>query len=105
MMILDYVFIALFDWGIVGAALATGIGICIGGIIPLFYFARKHNSSTLKICKTKFYPKAFFKTCTNGSSEMVSNLSASLVGILYNMQLMKLAGENGVAAYGVMMYN
>lgn len=103
-MILDYVFIALFDWGIVGAALATGIGICIGGIIPLFYFARKHNSSTLKICKTKFYPKAFIKTCTNGSSEMVSNLSASLVGILYNMQLMKLAGENGVAAYGVMMY-
>lgn len=103
-MILDYVFIAIFDWGIAGAALATGVGICIGGIIPLFYFARKHNSSTLTLCKTKFYPKVFIKSCTNGSSEMVSNLSASLVGILYNMQLMKFAGEDGVAAYGVMMY-
>lgn len=103
-MILDYVFIALFNWGLSGAAYATAIGYCIGGIIPLFYFARKHNSSTLILCKTKFFPRIFAKTCTNGSSEMVSNLSASIVGILYNIQLMKQAGETAVAAYGVMMY-
>lgn len=103
-MILDYVFIALFNWGISGAAYATAIGYCIGGIIPLFYFARKNNSSTLRLCKTEFFSKVFVKTCTNGSSELVSNISASVVGILYNIQLMKQAGETAVAAYGVMMY-
>jgi putative MATE family efflux protein len=103
-MILDYVFIALFDWGIAGAAFATGIGYCIGAGVPIFYFARKHNSSQLKLCKAGFYGNIFVKTCTNGSSEIVSNLSMSLVGILYNLQLMKYAGEDGVAAYGILMY-
>lgn len=103
-MILDYVFIGLFHWGIEGAAFATGIGYCIGAGVPLFYFARKHNSSQLKLCKTRFYGKILLKTCTNGSSEMVNNLSSSIVGILYNLQLMKYAGEDGVAAYGVLMY-
>ena len=103
-MILDYVFIVLFNWGIAGAAFATGIGYCIGAGVPTFYFARKHNSSKLKLCKTRFYGKIFLKTCTNGSSEMVSNLSSSIVGILYNLQLMKYAGEDAVAAYGILMY-
>lgn len=103
-MILDYVFIVLFNWGIAGAAFATGIGYCIGAGVPIFYFARKHNSSKLKLCKTRFYGKIFLKTCTNGSSEMVSNLSSSIVGILYNLQLMKYAGEDAVAAYGILMY-
>ena len=99
--ILDYVFIGLLNWGISGAALATAISYCIGGIIPLVYFLRQHNSSPIRLGKTKFYGRIFLITCTNGSSEMVSNLSASVVGILYNLQLMKHAGENGVAAYGV----
>lgn len=103
-MILDYVFIALFDWGIAGAAYATGVGICIGGFVPVFYFFRQHNSSPLRLGKTSFYGRILVKSCTNGASEMVSNLSASVVGMLYNFQLMKYAGENGVAAYGVLMY-
>lgn len=103
-MILDYVFIALFDWGIAGAGFATVIGYCVGGIIPIVYFCRKNNSTPLRLGKTQFYPKVFLKTCTNGSSEMVNNLSASIVGILFNLQLMKYAGETGVAAYGVLMY-
>lgn len=102
--ILDYVFIGLFNWGIASAAFATGIGYCIGASVPLIYFSRKHNSSPLRFCKTKFYAKIFAKTCFNGSSEMVSNLSMSIVATLYNLQLMKYAGENGVAAYGVLMY-
>ncbi|MCI8771437.1 MAG: MATE family efflux transporter [Lachnospiraceae bacterium] len=102
-MIFDFLFIAVFHWGIAGAAIATGLGEIVGGIVPIFYFARK-NSSLLHLTKTKFNRKIFLKTCTNGSSEMVTNLSASIVNILYNFQLMKLAGENGVAAYGVIMY-
>ncbi len=102
--ILDYVFIVLFDWGIAGAAFATGIGYCVGAGIPLVHFSRKNNSSPLRFCKTKFYGRILAKTCFNGSSEMVSNLSMSIVATLNNLQLMKYAGENGVAAYGVLMY-
>ena len=101
--ILDFIFIVLFKWKIVGAATATIIAQCVGGLIPLIYFAFP-NSSLLRFCKTKFYAKIFFKTCTNGSSEMVSNLSASIVGILYNFQLMKIIGDDGIAAYGIIMY-
>ncbi len=100
---LDFLFVAVFNWGIIGAAVATGIAQCAGGLIPLIYFARP-NSSLLHLCKTKFYRKIFLKTCANGSSEMVSNLSSSVVGVLYNFQLMKFAGEDGVAAFGVIMY-
>ncbi len=100
---LDFLFVAVFNWGIIGAAIATGIAQCAGGLIPLIYFARP-NSSLLHLCKTKFYGKIFLKTCANGSSEMVSNLSSSVVGVLYNFQLMKFAGEDGVAAFGVIMY-
>lgn len=86
-----------------GAAVATAVSQIVGGVVPIFYFARK-NKSILRLCKTSFYPKAVLKACTNGSSELMSNVSMNLVGVLYNIQLMKYAGENGVAAYGVMMY-
>ena len=102
-MVLDAVFIAWLEWGVTGAAAATALSQFVGGMIPFFFFARK-NSSKLRLTKTKFMGKALLKTCTNGSSELVSNVSMSLVGMLYNLQLMKIAGENGVAAYGVIMY-
>lgn len=100
---LDFLFITVFHWGIAGAALATAIGQFIGCIAPIFYFGRK-NSSLLQLTRAKFDGRVFLKTCTNGSSEMISNLSASIVNILYNFQLMRIAGEDGVAAYGVIMY-
>ncbi|MBE6688366.1 MAG: MATE family efflux transporter [Ruminococcaceae bacterium] len=102
-MVLDALFVGVFRWGLVGAAAATGISQAIGGFCPVLFFALP-NSSILRLTRTKFYGKAFFKTCTNGSSELMSNISMSLVGMLYNIQLMKYAGENGVAAYGVLMY-
>ena len=101
--ILDFLFIAVFGWGIAGAAIATAMGEIVGGVIPLVYFSR-NNDSLLRLTKAKFTGSVLVKTCINGSSEMVSNLSASVVNILYNFQLMRLAGENGVAAYGIVMY-
>ena len=91
------------EYKLIGAAIATAMSQVIGGVIPLFCFFRKNNS-ILKLGKTKFYGKAITKACVNGSSEFMSNVSMSLVGMLYNVQLMKYGGENGVAAYGVMMY-
>lgn len=102
-MILDALFIVVFKRGIEGAALATAISQCIGGIVPLIYFMRK-NSSLLRLTKTRFKLPVILKSCANGSSELLSNISASLVTILYNYQLMNIAGENGIAAYGVIMY-
>lgn len=100
---LDYLFIAVFHWEIAGAAAATAVGQIIGGIIPIFYFIRK-NDSLLRLKKCRFHKNILWKVCANGSSEMVTNLSASVVNILYNFQLMKAAGENGIAAYGIIMY-
>lgn len=102
-MILDAVFVAIFRWGLAGAAAATAFSQFVGGVIPLIYFARK-NSSQLQLGACKFDGKVLLKTCTNGCSELMSSISASVVGMLYNIQLMKYAGENGVAAYGVLMY-
>ncbi len=102
-MVFDFLFIAVFHWGIAGAAVATALGEIFGGVFPIVYFARKNNS-LLKLTRTKFYPKALLKACTNGSSELLSSLSSSLVGALYNLQLLRFAGENGVAAYGTIMY-
>ncbi len=102
-MVGDYLFMAVLHWGVVGAALATATGQVVGGVIPLVYFARK-NTSCLQIKKPKWDSFAILRTCTNGSSELMSNISMSLVGMLYNAQLMKYAGENGVAAYGTIMY-
>lgn len=102
-MILDWLFVAVFPWGLAGAAWATAISQAVGGILPLLYFARP-NDSLLRLTHTQFDGFALWKTCTNGVSELVSNVSMSLVGLLYNVQLMAYAGENGVAAYGVIMY-
>ncbi len=101
--ILDALFIVGFKWGIAGAAIATGISQLIGGGVPLIYFSRK-NTSTLRLGKAKFDAKASLKAATNGSSEMVTGISGSLVNILYNTQLLKYAGEDGVSAYSIIMY-
>lgn len=104
-MVLDAVLVILLpqEYKLVGAAIATAMSQFVGGVIPLIYFFRK-NSSILRLGKTKFDGRAILKACTNGSSEFMSNVSMSVVGMLYNIQLLKYAGENGVAAYGVMMY-
>lgn len=102
-MVLDFLFIAVFEFGVAGAAIATAISQFVGGVIPLIYFGRK-NTSLLRLGKTKFYGGALLRTCTNGSSELMSNISSSVVTIFYNMQLLRFAKENGVAAYGAIMY-
>ena len=101
--ILDAVFIAGFKWGLAGAAAATGIGQLVGGGIPFVYFLRK-NDSLLRITKTKLEIKPILAACSNGSSEFMSNIASSLIGLLYNYQLLRLLGEDGVSAYGVIMY-
>lgn len=102
-MVLDFLFIAVLGWGLAGAATATVCGELLGGIIPLIYFSRK-NSSLLRLGKTRFNGRILLYTCSNGLSELMTNLSSSIVSSLYNVQLMKIAGENGVAAYGSIMY-
>ena len=102
-MALDALFVGAFRWGLIGAAAATVTSQVVGGVIPLVYFATT-KTSPLCLCRTKFELWAVLKTCGNGASEMMTNLSMSLVNILYNFQLMRFAGENGVAAYGVIMY-
>lgn len=101
--ILDALFVGALGFGLAGAAAATVCGELLGGIIPIIYFSRK-NSSLLRLCKTRINISVFIKTCINGSSELMTNLSSSIVNSLYNVQLMKFAGENGVAAYGTIMY-
>lgn len=102
-MVLDALMVGVFKWGVAGAAIATAISQLVGAVIPLFYFGRK-NGSLLRLGKCAFYGKVLLKTCTNGSSEFVGNISGSIVGMVFNAQLMRLAGEDGVSAYGVMMY-
>ncbi|MBQ2757740.1 MAG: MATE family efflux transporter, partial [Clostridia bacterium] len=104
-MVLDAVLVTLLPapYKLVGAAVATAMSQTVGGLLPLCYFFARNNS-LLHLGKTVFDGGAILKTATNGSSEFMSNISMSLVGILYNFQLLKYAGENGVAAYGVMMY-
>ncbi len=102
-MVLDALFVAILNFGLAGAAIATALSQFVGGVIPLVYFSRK-NTSTLRLGKTEFYGKILLHTCTNGSSELLSNISASIVTIFYNMQLMHFAGEDGLAAYGAIMY-
>lgn len=101
--IFDYLLVAVFSLGLFGAAIATMISQIVGGVIPLIYFFSK-NKSLLHFVKFKFDIKSLLKVCSNGSSEFLSNVSSSLISILYNLQLLKYAGENGVAAYGVLMY-
>jgi Na+-driven multidrug efflux pump len=101
--VLDALLVAVLGWGLVGAAVATAIAQTVGAVIPIVYFLRP-NKSLLRLGRFRFDGKALLRACVNGSSELMSNLSMSLVGILYNLQLLHYAGENGIAAYGVIMY-
>lgn len=101
--VLDFLFIYVFKMELFGAAIATAISECIGGIVPLTFFIVSKDSP-LKLRKAKFDGKAVFHTCTNGSSEMLTHISLSAVNMLYNFQLMKFIGSDGVVAYGIIMY-
>lgn len=102
--VLDALFVWILRFGVAGAAVATGISQLVGALIPILYFVSKKNDSLLRLGKGDFNFKVLLKTCTNGASELVSNISGSVVSIVFNKQLLKLAGQNGVSAYGVMMY-
>lgn len=102
-MILDALFVGVFRWGVAGAALATGISQCVGGLFPLIYFLRP-NTSLLRLTRTKLELRPIVQACANGSSELMSNISTSIVSMIYNFQLLRYVGENGVSAYGVLMY-
>ena len=101
--VLDALFIAIFKWGIIGAAVATASSQFVGGVIPVAYFLFTKKAA-IKFTKTHAYWKVLLQTCFNGSSELLSNISMSVVTIFYNYQLLRFAGEDGVAAYGVIMY-
>lgn len=101
--VMDALFVVGFRWGLAGAAIATAMSQVVGGLVPVVYFFRK-NTSLLRLGKTRFYGKVLLRSCTNGASELLSNISASIVTVLYNFQLLRLTGEDGVAAYGVIMY-
>ena len=102
-MVLDALFVAVFHWGIAGAAIATGLSQCVGGLFPLLYFLRL-NTSKLRLVRTKLELRPILNACGNGSSELMSNISSSIVSMVYNFQLLKYLGEDGVSAYGVLMY-
>ncbi len=102
-MVLDALFVGAFRWGVAGAALATGMSQCVGGLFPLLYFLRP-NTSPLRLTRTKLELKPILQACANGSSELMSNISTSIVSMIYNFQLLHYVGENGVSAYGVLMY-
>lgn len=102
-MVLDWLFVGVFRWGVAGAAVASGISQLVGGVLPLIYFLRD-NDSLLRIVRTRLEFPAILRACWNGMSEVVSSVTSSVIGMLYNFQLLKFAGENGVAAYGTIMY-
>ena len=102
--ILDALFVGVFRWGVIGAGLATGISETIAATLPIFYFLSKRNTSLLHLTKTRFEFKPMLRACGNGVSELFSNVSGSIVSIVYNLQLLKYAGANGVSTYGVLMY-
>ena len=103
-MVLDVVLVGVLRWGVEGAAVATFLSQIVGGLLPVFYFLDRNNTSRLHLSRTKFHGRVLRNACINGSSELMTNLSMSLVNILYNYQLLRFAGEDGVAAYGVIMY-
>lgn len=102
-MVLDALFVGVFRWSVAGAALATGLSQCVGGLLPLFYFLRPNNS-LLRLTRAGLELKPLLQACANGSSELMSNISSSVVSMVYNLQLLKYIGEDGVSAYGVLMY-
>lgn len=101
--VLDALLVGVFRWGVAGAAIATILSQAVGGLTPIVYF-RRENDSLLRLVRPRFDGRILWKTCTNGSSELMSNISGSIVSMLYNFQLLRLAGEDGVAAYGAIMY-
>lgn len=101
--VLDALFVTGLSWGLEGAAAATAVSQCVGGLLPLLYFSRP-NRSLLRLTRAGVDWRALRKACANGSSEFLSNISMSVVGMLYNVQLLRYAGEDGIAAYGVLMY-
>ena len=103
-MVLDLLLVGVWGWGVEGAAIATFISQLVGGVLPVVYFLDRNNSSRLHLCPTGFHGRVLLDACINGSSELMTNLSMSLVNILYNFQLLRLIGEDGVAAFGVIMY-
>ena len=102
-MILDWLFVGVFGWGVAGAAIATGLSQTVGGVLPLVYFLRP-NDSRLHLTITKIELVPMLKACGNGSSELMSSVSSSIVSMIYNFQLLKYLGEDGLSAYGVLMY-
>jgi Na+-driven multidrug efflux pump len=102
-MVLDALFVGLLGWGVAGAAFATGISQCVGTVIPLVFFFKGKNSP-LKFVKTKLEIKPILRACANGSSELMTNISSSIVSMVYNFQLIRYIGGNGISAYGVIMY-
>ena len=102
-MALDFLMVYVWRWGVAGAAVATCASYAVGGVIPLAYFLLP-NRSLLRLTRPRFYPRVLLHSCSNGASEMISNLSGSVAVFLYNRQLMRLAGEDGVAAITVIMY-
>ena len=103
-MTLDALFIAVFGWGLAGAAAASMVACFVGGFYPLLYFSRRHNLSSLRIVRTPFDRKSLLKASSNGLSEYVGNISFNVLAICYNLQLLRMMGENGVAAYSVLLY-
>ena len=103
-MVLDVVLVGVLKWGVEGAAIATFISQIVGGVLPVFYFLNRNNTSCLHLERPALNGAVLWRACLNGSSELMTNLSMSLVNILYNYQLLRFAGEDGVAAYGVIMY-
>ena len=103
-MVLDVVLVGVLRWGVEGAAVATFLSQIVGGLLPVFYFLDRNNTSRLHLSRTKFHGRVLRNACINGSSELMSNISSSIVSMLYNFQLLKYIGEDGVSAYGVLMY-
>ena len=102
-MVLDALFVGAFGWGVAGAAVATGLSQCVGGLIPFIYFLRD-NDSLLQLTRTRLELRPILQACANGSSELMSNISSSVVSMVYNFRLLEYLGEDGVSAYGVLMY-
>ena len=103
-MVLDALFIVVFKWGLAGAAAATTLASCVSGIFPLWYFSSRRNRSSLRLVRTRFEREPLLKACSNGLSEYVGNISWNVLAICYNLQLLRMMGEAGVAAYAVLLY-
>ena len=101
--VFDYVFIVLLQMGIKGAAIGTGIGYMIPSIIGTVFFLMKR--SELHFCKPNMDASVLLKSCSNGVSELVSQCSAAVTTFLFNVTMMKLLGEDGVAAITVLIYS